>query len=255
MIMLVPFYKTLNETKMSKKLRKRINNNHFNYLDALDKLKSTFLKTNPKGRFVVQTDTVTKLDLSDVFRSDLTNHNLIDSIVVSNLNFIKQNQGKIILVGTDHLISGNLNNIFQEEYDIATCIIGDKFDDTHRTNIINFMFVNCNKNNHNKIIEFFEERRTVFNNFGERDKLWWGDQKSLSVMLENKSIISDYYNLKGTKTIFDYNALKIKLFQYGRQEILSSVNLNNINEDNLIIDFAGNKINFNSVYDKIMSLK
>lgn len=254
MITLVPFYKILNETKISKKLKKRINNNNqFNYLDALDKLRSTFLKTNPEGRFVVQTDTVTKLDFPDVFRSDLINCNLIEAIVISNLNFIKQNQGKIILVGTDHLISGSLDSIFQEDYDIATCVIGDQFDDTHRTNIINFMFVNSNKNNHNNIIKFFEDRKNVFNNFEERDRLWWGDQKSLSVMLETKNIISKYYESKGENNIFDYNGLKIKLFQYNDNFVGGSDSKGNIaNEKSLIIDFAGNKMNFNHVYGKIM---
>ena len=72
-------------------------------------------------------------------------------------------------------------------------------------------------------------------------------------MLETKNIISKYYESKGENNIFDYNGLKIKLFQYNDNFVGGSDSKRNIaNEKSLIIDFAVNKMNFNHVYGKIM---
>ncbi|WP_438964791.1 hypothetical protein [Winogradskyella sp.] len=234
-------------------MKKRIDSSQqFNYKNALTLMKDTFDKSNPDGNFIVQTDETTNLPF-ETFRSNLNGINLMEAIVLSHLNVVSKNLGKLILVGCDHLIPGNLEKIFEDDFDIATCIIGDTFDDQHRTNIINLVFVkNQNTKKQKQIIKFFQEQHNIFLNLPESDRLWWGDQKSLSLLLETKNIISEYYASNGKTNIFNFNKLKIKLFQYGGDQIVSSTNLQSINEKNLIIDFAGNKINFNHVYDKIM---
>ena len=256
MITLLPFYKELNESKVSKKLQKRIDSTTFNYRNALDLMEETFRKNNPNGKFVVQTDLTTPLNFQ-TFRTDLSGANLMESIVLSHNSAVSKNQGKLAFVGCDHLICGNLEKLFDEDFDIATCINGNVFDEQHRTNIINLVFVNIrNTKRQKRIINFFQEQYSIFKNFEEKDKLWWGDQKSLSVLLETKNIISDYYTSNGTTNTFNFDELKIKLFKYGDGHIISSKNFKRKNsiilDQNLIIDFAGYKENFNNLYSRIM---
>ena len=84
-------------------------------------LEKTFKKFNPVGKFILATDMVTniKLEFGKVFRTELDACNLMESLVLSNLDIIKQLEGKIILCGADHLVTGNLNNFFKEDFDIG----------------------------------------------------------------------------------------------------------------------------------------
>lgn len=256
MITLAAFYKDLNETKIAKKLNKRIKTNTIDYRDTLYKMQKTLAKTNPSAKFIIKTCNETPLDFENVFRTSCADTNLIESFVKCDLSYVQQHYGKTVMVGSDHLICGDLNKFFEEDYDFATCMQNTSFDESHRTNVMNFMFVNKNKNNHDKLVEFFDRRYEVFKSFPESDQLWWGDQKSLSVTLDEYGDLQNYYKSNGTSDTFNFKGLKIKLFKYPHNLIIRpNEQGNGLLKESVIVDFAGAgevKKHVNTMYQTIM---
>ena len=120
MITFAPFYKDLSSSSevMSDGLKERVD--HFDYLNAIRRLRDTFYYYNTKDyKFVMQTDEFTQAGDIDVFRSDLSDVPLMGAIVKSNTNFVKMNEGKLILVGADHLICGNVARFFDDDFDMC----------------------------------------------------------------------------------------------------------------------------------------
>jgi len=235
MITLVPFYKKIHNVP-NKKLKHRLS--FFDYEDCLKKMKETFFYHHgQENKFIVQTDYETTLKKFDTFRSNLTDLSLIESISLSNKNFIEVNQGNLVLVGADHIVCGNLNTVYEHDFDIATFIARNDFDPMHRTNIINFLFIRCDNNNHAKINKFMQHRHQIFQSLAVDERTWWGDQKSLSLLLEEKKIISNYFNDSISTQMFD--GLKIKLFKYGEEYIRFPHDNLTILPNTVMIDFAG----------------
>jgi hypothetical protein len=167
MIILAAFYKTISESANPNL------NQEFDYKTALYSLEKTFKKFNPKGKFILATDMVTniKLETGESFRTDLDSCNIMESLVLSNLAIVKQLEGKIILCGADHLVTGNLNNFFKEDFDIGILWSGGKVNNT-------VVLVNTELRNKEKIISFFQERTDEFYQLGSSEKSWLGDQLS-----------------------------------------------------------------------------
>ena len=256
MITLAAFYKDLKETKLSSKLTKRIKNNKIDYRSSLDMMQQTLLKTNPTATFTVKTCNETQLNYANVFRTNCTRINLIESFVKCDLNFVRQHYGKTIMVGSDHLVCGDLKKFFEEDYDFATCIQNNTFDSTHRTNVMNFMFINDrDAKTHKRLEKFFLRRYEIFKTFEEQDRLWWGDQKSLSVALNSQGHIQNFYDSNGKDNIFELNGLRIKLFRYPNSYITRPNREGTANiDESIIVDFAGDQAKkyVNGIFNGIM---
>ena len=165
MTILAAFYKTISDSPNPNLTQE------FDYENALSSLEKSFKKYNPKGKFILATDMVTniKLDSGKAFRTDLGSCNIMESLVLSNLDLIKQLEGKIILCGADHLITGNLNNFFKEDFDIGILWSGGKVNNT-------VVLVNTELGNKEKIVSFFQERTNIFYELALLEKSWLGDQ-------------------------------------------------------------------------------
>ena len=161
MTILAAFYKNISESANPNLTQE------FNYESALSSLEKTFKKYNPKGKFILATDTVTniKLESGEIFRTDLGSYNIMESLVLSNLDLIKQLKGKIILCGADHLITGNLDNFFKEEFDIGILWNGGKVNNT-------VVLANTELGNKEKIVSFFQGRTDAFYQLGLSEKSW-----------------------------------------------------------------------------------
>jgi hypothetical protein len=229
MIILAAFYKTdLEQRKIN------FRSLYFDYETALYSLEKTFKKFNPKGKFILATDTVTniKLESGESFRTDLGSCNIMESLVLSNLNLIKQSEGKIILCGADHLITGNLDNFFKEEFDIGILWNGGQVNNT-------VVLVNTELGNKEKIISFFQERTDEFYQLGSSEKSWFGDQISIQSVLEKK--YQSPRLLPGQSILHESRGLKFKFFNYS-EEFVFGVKKSSAgySKTAIFLDFKGN---------------
>jgi hypothetical protein len=167
MITLAAFYKDLKLHVESAAVNDAVK--EFDYKRSLMCLKETFEKRNPQGKFLVTTDLETELpfDAANIFRSELKNKVLMESLVLSNTEVIRSTIGKIILCGSDHLINGDLNNFFAEDFDIGILFNGTSVNNT-------VVLANIQKNNRSKIIDFFEQREKEYYQLSEGKKDWFG---------------------------------------------------------------------------------
>ena len=257
MIKLVCFYKELSSQDKSKKLVKRLDLKTFTYLKCLSLLKSTFYKFNPSHQFILSTDTFSKITDLDclIIRNDLKDLLIMEAIARANTNFILENSGKIILAGADHLICNSVEKFFEEEFDLGFWVF-PTFDPTHRLNLsMTIVLVNKNKNNSDDINDFFEQREKICFSLEKKERQWFADQKSISLLLEQKGIVSEYHTSNKEKTIFEFGKLKIKLFPYG-EKYLADVGDDgrlDIKEDTVMIDFPGHRSKeyLDAIFDNI----
>jgi hypothetical protein len=228
MTILAAFYKTISDSPNPNLTQE------FDYESALSSLEKSFKKYNPKGKFILATDLVTdiKLESGKAFRTDLGSCNIMESLVLSNLDLIKQLEGKIILCGADHLITGNLNNFFKEDFDIGILWSGGKVNNT-------VVLVNTELGNKEKIISFFQERTNAFHELALLEKSWLGDQISIQSVLEKN------YQLPrlapGESLLHESCGLKFKFFNYS-EEFVFGVKKSSpgFNRTALFLDFKGN---------------
>jgi hypothetical protein len=228
MIILAAFYKNISESANPNLTQE------FDYVEALCSLEKTFNKFNPVGKFILATDTVTnvKLESGENFRTDLDSCNLMESLVLSNLDLIKQLEGKIILCGADHLVTGNLDNFFKEDFDIGILWSGGKVNNT-------VVLVNTELGKKEKIVSFFQERTDAFYDLTLLEKSWLGDQTSLQSVLEKNYQIPRL--APGESMLHKSCGLKFKFFNYS-EEFVFGVKKSSAgySKTAIFLDFKGN---------------
>jgi hypothetical protein len=228
MTILAAFYKNILESANPNLTQE------FNYESALSSLEKTFKKYNPKGKFILATDTVTniKLEFGKIFRTDLDSCDLMESLVLSNLDLIKQLEGKIILCGADHLVTGNLDNFFKEDFDVGILWSGGKVNNT-------VVLVNTELGKKEKIVSFFQERTDAFYDLTLLEKSWLGDQTSLQSVLEKNYQIPRL--APGESRLHESCGLKFKFFNYS-EEFVFGVKKSSAgySKTAIFLDFKGN---------------
>jgi len=241
MIKLVPFYKDIDPNgNHHKKLKRRIGK--VDYRKNLQLLYDSFKIFNPSDNFLVLTDNTTPLPY-ECHRSDLSKFNIMESIVASNVDFAKKHLGKSVLIGADNIIVGSLNNFFDEDFDLGFYCIGERHQD-EKFNVSNgVMLLNSTSANHDKIVDFFEKRYTIYKNYDANYKAWWGDMLSLNHLLSTKNIVEEFYNSQKTKKIYDFNGLKIKIFEINKDYVkwVDSNGNYKKSENDVILDFPGDQ--------------
>lgn len=256
MITFVPFYKDLSSSSelMSDGLKERVD--HFDYLNAIRCLRDTFYRYNTKDyKFVMQTDEFTQASDIDVFRSDLSDVPLMGAIVKSNTNFVKMNEGKLILVGADHLICGNVARFFDDDFDM--CFFTHPTKRYVRNSVV---LVNSNAKNKDGIDKFFARREELYHAASNEEKLWGADMYSINRALEERSLITKHYENK-SRMFYDYDGLKVKIMDYDGRKFIkplpSDGNLGQL-KDIIVIDVKGGtyrKQFFMKAYKELMKRK
>lgn len=242
MINFAPFYKDIDpDTGIDhKKLKRRIGK--INYREKLNLLYESFIMFNQHNKFIVQTDETTILPYA-CHRSNLKNLNLMESIIVANIDFVKNTVGKSVMVGVDNIVLNKIDNFFDEEFDLGIFCLGERHPD-EKYNVSNgVILVNSNLENQDKIVNFFTQRHEIYKNFDPQYKTWWGDMLSLNVLLSQKKIVSKFYKSKKTKKIHDFNGLKIKLFEVNKDyyKWVNGDGYYNKNDNDILLDFPGDE--------------
>ena len=228
MTILAAFYKTISDSPNPNLTQ------NFDYVSALYSLEKTFKKFNPVGKFILATDMVTdiRVEADEVFRTELNSCNLMESLVLSNLDLVKQLEGKIILCGADHLVTGNLDNFFKEDFDIGILWSGGSVNNT-------VVLVNTELGNKEKIVSFFHERTDKFYELALLAKSWGGDQISIQSILGTKYQIPNLPS--GQSALHKSCGLKFKFFNYS-EEFVFGVKKSSAgyNKSAIFLDFKGN---------------
>jgi len=232
MIILAPFYKDIENDKEGSEVLEM--SKVFDYKQNLFNMYNTFLKQNSKHKFEICTDNKTSLKHKNIFRSNIDSKNLMESFCISNLDFVKSRNEKLILCGSDHLINGNLNSLFEDDFDIGLAVATKPLR-------INNTIVLVNDTNRKKVISFFEQRLSAYYNLSAEEKLWFGDQLSYQKILESYNIF-DPSGDNPPLGIYNIEGLKIKLFAYGSSYVAAlKKSLYPVPNNPVIIDFKGPK--------------
>jgi hypothetical protein len=256
MITFAPFYKDLSKSKeiMSDGLKERVE--HFDYMNAIRKLRDTFYHFNSQDhKFVVQTDEVTDTDSIDAFRTNLSEMPLMGSIVKSNTNFVHNHQGKFILVGADHLICGNVERFFDDDFDMCFFVHPKK---AYVRNSV--VIVNSTSDNKTGIDDFFSHREKKYHDASNEEKLWGADMYSINRALEDRGIITKYFGDK-KRNSFDYDGLKVKIMDYDGKKYIKALNKDGTlgsTQDIIVIDVKGGNYRkqfFSKAYQELMERK
>jgi hypothetical protein len=245
MIILAPFYKDTDLKFEGHEVNEM--SQIFDYKKNLIRMYDTFFKFNTSYNFEITSDQHTRLKNFNVFRSNLDNLNIMESFCVSNLEYVKSKNDKLILCGADHLVNSSVNGLFNSEFDIGIAIVGNPL----RVNNTIVLVNNTNKKN---VVEFFERRYDCYKRLSENDKLWFGDQLSYQKILEEEQILN--FSAKNLPIgTFHLKNLTIKLFQYG-SNFVSPIKkqIPEIGVNPIIIDFKGpkRKKRAESIYKEIM---
>jgi len=246
MITLVPFYKDVVKDAAPIEEMSKI----FDYKKAIDLLHKTYRKYNPTSNFVLATDNDTNIDIPGIqcHRTNLKNMNIMESLSVSNTDYVLKNSGKMVLCGVDHLIVSNISNFFWgSDFDIGLFVRWDQINNT-------VVLVNKNNKNSKFIDSFFTKRLEHFYKLDDNTKNWFGDQKSYSNLLQEENLIQRH--LKTGQQNFNAFNLKIRLLTYGTHvRAIKTGGTIKDNPKNILIDFKGpkRKEHFNTAFETIMS--
>lgn len=239
MINFAPFYKEISLKEVNnKKLKKRVGK--VDYKKNLKLLHDSFKFYNPHNNFIVQTDNITELPYP-CHRSDLSHMNIMESLIVGNLNYVKDILGKSILVGADNIVLNPVDSFFDDDFDIGLFCISQRNQD-EKFNLSNgVVLVNSNLQNHERIVDFFNERYLIYKNFDSQYKSWWGDMLSLNLLVSKKDIINQFYQSNKTTKFYDFDGLTIKIFEVNKDYykwVDRDGHYNKSNED-ILLDFPG----------------
>lgn len=245
MILLCPFYRRIDFGREGKEVG--VNAHLVNYRECLNLLLDTFLRSNPNNDYLVCTDHDTELALPDknILRHDLASMNLMQSLVCSNTNLVKQRQGRMVLCGVDHLIINPLDIMFDDEFDIGVMYFEDRINNT-------MVLVKSDEHNAKAVSNFFRIRERMFLSLPHQQRMWDGDQISIRMAL-------DWYGFdKNAERVIDTiqtrQHLRVKFWRYNEKYVSGVIKKKpRYDKDAVMIDFKGpvRKQWFKDIYQSI----
>ena len=148
---LAAFYKKINLDHEGSEVRE--NTTFFDYAKCIGMLRSSLHRNSPGWNFIACTDQTTDIDVpaTEIFRSDVDQTGLMESLIKSNTHYVRTHPGQSLLCGVDHLVAKSLTPMFQEKFDILLLVNGDKINNT-------VVLINTNESTHNRVVDFFEAR-------------------------------------------------------------------------------------------------
>lgn len=205
MITLAPFYRDIDLRKESRALTE--NSGVVDYRDCLTMLIDTLRATNSHCDYRICSDRNTKFDFPEhkIFRSDLDGMNLMESLVVSNTEFVRNHMGNAVLCGSDHLLANSMRSIFDDDFDVALMFNGESINNTA-------VLIKSNSQNHQRVSEFFQARLEAYRSLDQDTRLWLGDQISYTRVLQQWGFPTDHRELVG-RTL-RRNDLNVKFIEY-----------------------------------------
>lgn len=218
----------------------------FDYRSAVLQLHKTYKQFNSDSfTLVTEYDTATFEEKFDQYLViDLPNNSLMENVCVANAHAVWKNPGRYVMCGCDHLINGNLDQMFDGTFDLGIMLVKEKVNNT-------VVLVDSDLHNHRFIDEFFHARVKVFEQLSSKMKRWGGDQYAIQRLLEEEGVLPE---IKNKDRIYEWNGLRIKLFDYNTNGITGVSKSGPAFDTNAVfVDFKGPKRKrfFDQVYTYI----
>ena len=250
MITLVPFYRDLPLSMEGQEL----NNNAkvFDYRRALAAMLSSFAATNAHNDFVVSTDLVTQF--SDIpeyqcHRTNLANHNLMQSLVMANTAFVASHVGRFLLCGVDHVFAKPIDVMFEgDDFDIGIMYFDQRVNNTA------VLVDTSHTKKHGLVTDFFRHRERLYHRLPDDQKRWDGDQVTLRKALTEWGFPS-LHPIHLVDRTFESNGLRVKFWWYDKRFVGGARKFRpRYDPDWCMIDFKGaqRKQWFMDVYQDVM---
>lgn len=245
---LAAFYKKINLEQEGSEVQE--NTTFFDYSKCLGMLRSSLHKNSPGWDFIACSDQTTHIDLpgEEIFRSELGQLGLMESLVKSNTHYVKTHPGQSLLCGVDHLIAKSLDPMFREQFDVLLLVNGDKINNT-------VVLINTTELSHPRVVDFFDTRQAMYDDLSDRHKQWLGDQLSFEYALKQwgfndplASYVGHTVNSQGlTIKFIGYN----EIWVHGVKKKSPSYT-----PKALFLDFKGSQRKqwFNDVYQSVMNI-
>lgn len=243
---LAAFYKKINIAQEGYEVQ--TNTSVFDYATCLTMLRESLHRNSPGWDFKLCTDDKTEISLpqNEFFRNDISQLSLMESLVNSNTNYVKQNVGQSVLCGADHLIVKPLDPMFQDQFDITLLVNGNNINNT-------VVIVNTDSKNHNRVVDFFESRQKFYNKLEDNHKQWLGDQISFEYALQHWGFDQPLHTYIGSTVCSQ--GLTVKFIGYNEKWVYGVKKKSPaFSRQALFVDFKGAKRKqwFGDVYNNVM---
>ncbi|KKN78261.1 hypothetical protein LCGC14_0351200 [marine sediment metagenome] len=182
------------------------NSRNFDYSKMLDCLSESLRWHSDYVEFLVLTDGNTNVYGHDSFRVSLDNMTVMESFVHLQTLAVKErlSEGKMILTGCDHIVCGDLSNLFNGiDFDVAIGVRKNQ-------GKVNDSLVVVNDGRPDKANDFFKRRLDHYNEMRQDERVWWGSQDSYDKVIRSFKE-SDLWESK----VYDMDGIKVYIYEYG----------------------------------------
>lgn len=204
----------------------------FDYRSAVEKLRNTYKQFN-KGEFTLisefNTERLHPIPQFDHYQVvDMPNESLMENVCIANCYSTHRKPGRYVLCGCDHLINGDLEQMFDGTFNLGIMMVKGRVNNT-------VILIDTDYTNHHYVEAFFDRRLRIYETLNARMKRWGGDQYSIQRLLEEDLILPEK-----KRQIYDCMGLKLKLFDY-RSNGISGVSKSSATFDpkSVFVDFKG----------------
>lgn len=214
MITLVPFFRDVHLEQESKELK--TNAQIFDYRRALDLMLTSYELTNPHNNYMVSTDLNTPLPSiarERTHRTDLGNHNLMQSLIMANTKFVASHVGRFLLCGVDHLFCGAVDQMFEgDDFDLGVMYYDQRVNNTA-------VLVDTSRTKkHGLLSSFFALRERCYNRVEPHRRAWDGDQATIRMALTEWGFPT-LHPLHLVDRVFESNGLRVKFWWYNKRHV------------------------------------
>jgi lipopolysaccharide biosynthesis glycosyltransferase len=222
------------------------NNNFYDYQQSINLMFKSVDKFHGDCQKVILTSLETNLSFLPVDikvkRYPINSREIMLSRLVSQLDFLKNHdfESDVVLLDSDILINGNLESLFDHEFDLALTIR-----DNQEMPINGGIIYVCKKNPA-VVINFFERLYLLYMEKYQEKSQWWGDQYALADIIgykENRKFDAGIIDIDNIKVLL----LPCEIYNFSPNNYESNLDVYEL-KDKKILHFKGQRKPYMSVY-------
>ena len=220
---------------------------HFNKIGDYDNYLNCYREpmkwhhTQEQAEFHIASDMITEVEPQNAVPFDmirvkgLKRKNIIESKTLAETHIFNEADidGPIVSSGCDHVVNGNFNKwIDENDFDIAIPL-------RRKAKVNNALVILKNRNKNT--IDFFNHRLEMFYKLPEKDRVWYGDQKSYESIFFDNGVLTKGIKGSGILGLHNIMGCKVLTIPYGGDVLGTNVDGQYFFPEALFYDYKGDR--------------
>jgi len=220
---------------------------HFNEIGDYDNYLNCYREsmkwhhTQDQAEFHIASDKITEVVPQNNIPFDmirlggLKRKNIIESKTLAETHIFNEADidGPIVSSGCDHVVNGNFNKwIDENDFDIAIPL-------RRKAKVNNALVIQKNRNKNT--IDFFNHRLEMFYKLPEKDREWYGDQKSYESIFYDHGVLTKGVKGSGILGLHNIMGCKVLIIPYGGDVLGTNVDGQYFFPEALFYDYKGDR--------------